>query len=76
MEAELKAYTRVRSRCPSTQNPGLMWWKQHVQEFPRFARMARQYLAVPATSASPDRLFSSAKGSQRVNYGVAFWTSP
>jgi hypothetical protein len=31
-----------------------MWWKQHVQEFPRLARMARQHLAVP-----PERLFSS-----------------
>ena len=38
----------------------LMWWKQHVQEFPRLARMTSQYLAVPATSASPERLFSSA----------------
>ena len=36
-----------------------VWWKQHVQEFPRVARMARQHLAVPATSASPERLFSS-----------------
>ena len=37
----------------------LMWWKQHQEEFPRLARMARQYLAVPASSASPERLFSS-----------------
>ncbi len=37
----------------------LMWWKQRVQEFPRLARMVRQHLAVPATSASPERLFSS-----------------
>ena len=37
----------------------LMWWKQHQQEFPRLARMTRQYLAVPASSASPERLFSS-----------------
>ncbi len=36
----------------------LMWWKQQVQELPRLARMARQYLAVHA-SASPERLFSS-----------------
>ena len=35
-----------------------MWWKQHQQEFPDLARMARQYLAVPATSASPERFFS------------------
>jgi len=37
----------------------LMWWKQHVQEFPRLSRMTREHLAVPATSASPERLFSS-----------------
>jgi hypothetical protein len=36
-----------------------MWWKQHVQEFPRLTRMTRQYLTVPATSESPERLFSS-----------------
>jgi hypothetical protein len=36
-----------------------MWWKQHQQEVPRLARMVRQYLAVPASSVSPERLFSS-----------------
>jgi hypothetical protein len=36
-----------------------MWRKHHVQEFPRLARMTRQYLAVPATTASNDLLFSS-----------------
>ncbi len=30
-----------------------------MTQFPRLARMARQYLAVPASSASPERLFSS-----------------
>ena len=57
VEAELNAYTRVQ-QVPLDTDP-LMWWKQHVQEFPRLARMARQHLAVPATSASPERLFSS-----------------
>jgi hypothetical protein len=38
-------------------------WTQHQQEFPDldrmvFFRMARQYLTVPATSVSPERLFS------------------
>jgi hypothetical protein len=47
------------SRCPSTQTPALMWWKQHVQEFPRLVCMVRQYLAVLATSAFPERLFRS-----------------
>ena len=57
MESELNAYTRVQ-QVPLDTDP-LMWWKQHVQEFPRLARMVRQYLAVPATSVSPERLFSS-----------------
>jgi hypothetical protein len=57
VEAELNAYTRVQ-QVPLDTDP-LMWWKQHVQEFPRLTRMARQHLAVPATSASPERLFSS-----------------
>ena len=46
VEAELNAHTRVQ-QVPLDTDP-LMWWKQHVQEFLRLARMARQYLAVPA----------------------------
>ena len=57
VEAEVNAYTRVQ-QVPLDTDP-LMWWKQHVQEFPRLVRMVRQHLAVPATSASPERLFSS-----------------
>ena len=57
MESELNAYTRVKE--VSLDTDPLMWWKQHVQEFPRLVRMARQHLVVPATSASPERLFNS-----------------
>ena len=56
-ETELNAYMRVQQVANDT-DP-LMWWKQHQEEFPRLARMTRQYLAVPASSASPERLFSS-----------------
>ena len=56
-ETELNAYMRVQQVANDT-DP-LMWWKQHQQEFPRLARMVRQYLTVPASSASPERLFSS-----------------
>ena len=56
-ETELNAYMRVQQVANDT-DP-LMWWKQHQEEFPRLARMARQYLAVPARSVSPERLFSS-----------------
>jgi hypothetical protein len=54
---ELNAYMRVQQVVNDT-DP-LMWWKQHQEEFPRLARMTRQYLTVPASSASPERLFSS-----------------
>ncbi len=50
-------YGRVQQMSNDT-DP-LMWWKQHQQEFPRLARMDRQYLIVPVSSTSPERLFSS-----------------
>jgi len=56
-QAELNAYTKVQ-QVPLDTDP-LMWWKQHVQEFPRLTRTTRLYLPVPATSVSPERLFSS-----------------
>ncbi len=54
VEAELNAYTRVQ-QVPLDTDP-LMWWKQDVQEFPHLVLMVRQYLTVPATSTSPERL--------------------
>ena len=58
METELNVYTRVY-QVPLDTDP-LMWWNQHVQEFPDLAiRMVRQYMTVPDTSTSPERLFSS-----------------
>ena len=51
-EAQLQAYMQVQ-QVPNDTDP-LMWWRQHQQEFPDLARMARQYLTVP----SPERFFS------------------
>ena len=56
-ETELNAYMRVKKVTKDT-DP-LMLRKKHQQEFPRLVRMTRQYLAVPASSSSPERLFSS-----------------
>ena len=41
------------------ENP-MAWWKTHQNVFPRLARLARKYLAVPATSVPSERMFSSA----------------
>jgi hypothetical protein len=57
VETELNAYTRVQQ--VSLDSDPLMWWKQYVQEFPHLVHMTRQHLAVPSTSVSPQRLFSS-----------------
>ena len=38
----------------------LAWWKQHGHLFPTLSRLARRYLATPATSCPVERLFSVA----------------
>ena len=38
----------------------LIWWKVHEPNFPLLSKLARKYLAVPATSTESERLFSFA----------------
>ena len=42
-----------RDTCP------LEWWKMHSHELPCLAKMARQFLALPASSAGVERRFSA-----------------
>lgn len=37
----------------------LKWWKANESVYPRHARLARRYLAIPASSAPCERLFST-----------------
>lgn len=55
---EISSYLLLPS-APSTEDP-LGWWKKHLDKFPKLARIARKYLAIPATSVSSERLFSDA----------------
>jgi len=57
IEDEYKAYDLV-PQVQSNEDP-LKWWKENEQFFPRIASMAREYLSVPASSASVERFFSS-----------------
>ena len=36
----------------------LQWWKEHARLLPYLSRLAYRYLAMPATSAPVERLFS------------------
>jgi hypothetical protein len=39
----------------------LAWWRENEQLFPAVAYLARKYLAIPASSAPSERVFSLAK---------------
>lgn len=39
----------------------LPWWKKHHEDYPRLALMAKDYLAIPASSAASERCFSKAR---------------
>jgi hypothetical protein len=36
----------------------LEWWKRHADDYPCLSRIARDYLAIPATSVPAERVFS------------------
>ena len=54
-EVELPLFTGGERNCP------LQWWKDRQKKFPILSRLARIYLAVQATSASSERVFSKAE---------------
>jgi hypothetical protein len=37
------------------------WWRAHRRDYPRMAAAARDYLAIPASEVSVERLFSSGR---------------
>ncbi|CAJ0883449.1 9889_t:CDS:10, partial [Entrophospora sp. SA101] len=53
---ELDAYLKSPNAPPKTDV--LTWWKNHESEYPHLALMARDYLAIPATSVPVERIFS------------------
>lgn len=56
---ELDIYLTQPTSAPH-ENP-IRWWQYHQFEYPNLSRMARDYLAIPASSTSSERAFSSAK---------------
>ncbi|KAM4020423.1 E3 SUMO-protein ligase ZBED1-like [Anomaloglossus baeobatrachus] len=46
----------VEPVCKRTTDP-LVWWNSNHHRFPTLARLARQYLTMPATAIKPERAF-------------------
>ncbi|XP_018411497.1 PREDICTED: zinc finger BED domain-containing protein 1-like [Nanorana parkeri] len=46
----------VEPVCKRTTHP-LQWWNSNHQRYPALARLARQYLAIPATAVKPETAF-------------------
>lgn len=57
-KADLEKYLQC-SRCDSNTDI-LTWWKLHQQEYPTLSKIARDVLAIQATSVPAERLFSKA----------------
>jgi hypothetical protein len=53
---ELEAYVAAPTAGDDTK--ALQWWKEHAITYPCLAAMARDYLAIPATGAPVERVFS------------------
>ncbi|KAJ8385891.1 hypothetical protein AAFF_G00179570 [Aldrovandia affinis] len=55
---EVHEYLQL-TRIPTMSNP-LEWWARNEKQFPRLAKLAQIYLAIPATSTPSERDFSLA----------------
>ena len=58
-KSELQRYKEV-STISATMDP-LEWWKHNEKSYPILAELARIYLAIPASQATCERSFSTAK---------------
>ncbi|KDN47307.1 hypothetical protein RSAG8_03786, partial [Rhizoctonia solani AG-8 WAC10335] len=59
-DRELQAYYSGSYPCTNGTST-LNWWEIHHLHFPTVAHMARDFLCIPASSVSVERLFSSCK---------------
>ena len=50
----------IQAPIASLEENSLDWWKIHEKRFPDIAKIAKYFLAIPASSASSERVFSTA----------------
>jgi hypothetical protein len=59
IQQEVDRYLEITPRASSVDVDILKWWKSQAEDLPLLAAVAKKILAIPATSASSERLFSS-----------------
>lgn len=57
-QAEMERYL-AEPRAKGKSLDILQWWKEHQMVYPYLARVARKYLAIPASSTPSERVFSA-----------------
>lgn len=57
-EEEMEKYCKAPP-LPLTEDP-LNWWCEHEVIFPLLSQLSKQYLCIPGTSVSAERVFSTA----------------
>lgn len=57
MELELRSYLQT-PKVDGNTDP-LAWWRTYEANYPRVAKLALQYLCIPATSTPSERVFST-----------------
>lgn len=60
MEIEIAAYMSMVKPLLKGLTNVVGWWKEHEKTLPLLASYARRFIAIPASSASSERLFSTA----------------
>ena len=60
LQDELERYLKEAEINFRKDDP-LLWWRNHETYFPTIAKLARNYLCIPASTAPSERVFSTAK---------------
>jgi hypothetical protein len=58
LEKEFETFKGLRVLAELQDSDGLGFWAENETRFPIMARLARRYLAIPASSAPSERVFS------------------
>ena len=57
--SEFTRYLNATETVDDCGGSSLAWWRKNATVFPRCAKLARRYLAIPASSVQSERLFSA-----------------